>query len=359
MSIWDEKRKQAAAKLAQRVQESADTKGFMGTYYGILIRELGIEEWFCKGEEAHIIDIIPYLTSKNHPDPAVKQDEWAYVLILGVHEGIGVGNQSFICPAVNFRKKCPICEERRGLMENEKLEYDDPKVKALEAKRKTIYNIICYDNDKEQAKGVQIWTVAHWNFERHIIELSKATPRGGGHVPFASPEKEGKSIAFRREGKGFQDTKYLGHRFVDRDYIIPDEILNSAKCLEDIICVPTYEELYEIFYAKKTEEKQEPSKPAPVEEEKKKKEEEVPPAVGRGNRLRRTAEDTKTEKKSTEDIPETIIKKCPMPNGKFGSDLDNYDNCKSCPVWDDCLAEAERLDAERKSAREQARLRRG
>jgi len=247
MSIWEEKRRQAAEQLAARTQESHETRERSGKFRDFLRADIQIKRFNC-GEGDHLLDILCYIAGENNPNPKVRPGDLTYVLDIWVHDGIGANEDQFVCLSRNYNQRCPICERQKQL-KNEGYEWDDPQVKALEPRRRTLYNVLCYDNEREEAKGVQVWVVSHWNFERHVSELAKATPRGGGCIMFSHPD-QGKSIAFRREGKKMTDTKYVGHRFVDRNYIIPNEILEQTHCLEDLINIPDYKTVYEAFYGR-------------------------------------------------------------------------------------------------------------
>jgi len=232
-------------------------------------------------------------------------------------------------------------------------------VKSLNTSRRTIYNIIVYDTEKEEDKGVQVWEVAHWFMERHLTPLAK-DPRTAELLPFTDPD-EGKSIAFERQGSGQTGTSYLGHKFVDREYVIPDEILDSVYCLDELVQQTSYEELYEAYWGEPVEGSS--SKPvtaeeAPVEERKQttrlrggtaKPKEELQKAatLGRRRPQQATSPEATKEGESTE--------RCPN-GGVFGRDLDQLDGCNDCEIYDDCAIEADKIEEEEKKKKESVRV---
>ena len=248
--------------LIKRLNRSYEKKDDRGRFKSIFKEGLDIQFWQCS-EGEHLIDIIPYLAGKN--DPEVKEGEPTYCLDIWVHTNIGVNEDSYICLSRTYNKPCPICEYQKKL----KAQGADPDtIAALNPTRRVVYNIVCYDSEKEEEKGVQVWEVAHWFMERHLVVLAKGSRRSGV-ICFADPE-EGKSIAFTRQGKG-RNTQFIGHRFVDRDYKIPPEILESAYTLDEIIHIPTYDEVKEAFFgaeigAEELEEKEEPKEKEEAEE---------------------------------------------------------------------------------------------
>jgi len=326
--------------------------------------------WSCK-EGEHLIDIIPYLAGPN--DPITKEGEPTYVLDIKVHQNVGPSEGvDFVCLAENFGRPCPICEHRKQLRSEGA---EDELWKALYPKRRCIYNIICYDSAEEEEKGIQVWEVAWWFTERLFVELAKGPTvgrhrRGGddlGFIPFADPD-EGRSIAFTRQGSGAQNTSYLGHRFVERDYIIEDEILEKAWVLDELIYVPTYDEVYDAYWGGESFKEAEPE----VENE---KEDEIPESRP-SHRLRgrlvqnKEKEEEKEEEKIEDDIPEPSVEvsksddevpesdgnKCPG-RGRFGIDTDMLDACEQCTVWEACVDEYERLQKEREERRSRRRRR--
>jgi hypothetical protein len=216
----------------------------------------------------------------------------------------------------NFGKPCPICEHSKELREEGA---EDDVWKALKPKRMTVYNVVVYDDAKEEAKGVQIWVVAHWNMERHLNVLAQK-PRGGGKVLFSHPD-QGKSISFKRAGSGKDNTQYLGHNFQEREvdgvaYVIPDELLDATYCLEEIVHVADYDEINAAYYGSKATKQTEETvaKDQPVE---------------RKSRLRGSAPPPEPET-TNQDIPEC-----------FGVEIDQISDCQNCDIYDDCMVEFE------------------
>lgn len=320
-------RKQMSEQLLSRQDESFVSLKDSGKFKGFIKEDLDVPTWRCSVGD-HIIDVIPYLAGENNPNPKIKPGTISYVLILWVHQGIGLTSDSAVCPSRNYGKPCPICEQQKELMDNG-AEYKSKEVSDLSPVRKAIYNIVCYDSEKEEKKGVQVWVGSHFNFEKHIIELSRGV-RGGRGVLFSDPD-DGKSVAFKREGTTQTDTKYLGHRFVDRDYKITDEILEATYCLEDIVEHLSYEEIAQMFYGSSKE-----AEVVSVEPEK-----EVTETIS----LRRSSRFAKEEVPKEE---KAVDSKCPA-GAVFGEDVDKIDNCNGCKLFDDCLTEFERIEKEKKS----------
>ena len=231
------KRRVFSDGLSKATQRSYDTKDSFGGGVNYLKKDAKVKLWNCNDGE-HLLDVIPYVAGSH--DPNVKEGEPQYVLDVWVHKGVGALQQSFICPQKNFKSRCPICEKQLQMRKSG--EYSDDEVKELNAKRRTLYNVFVWDSKEEIRKGVQVWEVSHFFFEKHLAELSKR-PKGGGFIIFSDPDN-GKSISFKKKSKG-QNMEFLGHRFEDRDEEgeITDEMLESALVLDDLIHIPTIKEL--------------------------------------------------------------------------------------------------------------------
>ena len=197
--------------------------------------------WKCK-EGEHIIDIIPFLAGPTHHQ--VKEGEPTYLLDIWVHQKVGIDENDIVCLARNYNKACPVCEYINAERLKKNLTEDEENaLKALNPKRRCLYNIVCYDSTREENRGVQLWEVAHFLFEKKILSVAR-NPRGGGFVPFSSPDN-GKSIYFEREGSGIANTQYLGHKFIERQAAIDDGTLEQAYTLDELLIKLSYEEIKE------------------------------------------------------------------------------------------------------------------
>lgn len=231
------KRRVFSDGLSKATQRSYDTKDSFGGGIGYLKKDVKVKTWNCSDGE-HLVDIIPYVAGSS--DPNVKEGDPQYVLDIWVHRGVGALQQSYVCPQKNFKTRCPICEKQLQMRRSG--EFSDEEISSLNAKRRTMYNVYCWDSKEEMRKGVQVFEISHFFFEKHLAELSKR-PKGGGFIIFSDPDS-GKSVSFKKKSKG-SNMEFLGHRFEDRDEEseITDEMLESALCLDELIHIPTVKEL--------------------------------------------------------------------------------------------------------------------
>ena len=346
------------AELSQRAAESFARKDDTGKFRGILRETEGVKMW-RPGEGSHIFDIVPYRTGEH--DPKLPKGALAYVLDVWVHFNVGATEDSFVCPARTFSDKknslhqterCPVCDDQNILRKKmESLEDEDEikqmeeQIKALNPRRRVLYNVLVLDNAAEEEKGVQIWDVGHWSMERHLSVLSekKRGPSGavvGGHIPFASP-KNGKSVVFNKKGKGM-NTEFLGHRFEEREgYVIGPELLQAAKVLDEAINIPTYNDLYLSYHGVAPGEERPVAAAKPVEDI-------TADQQSAGRRTLRTpVEDPKPVETAAETkVEEGKDNKCPA-GGVFGRDADKIPGCRKCAddIWQACSKLAEEAAA--------------
>lgn len=346
------------AKLADRVKKSYNRRqGQNKSYF-----KSDIDATFWKvSEDDHIIDIIPYFAGNF--DPLTKPGEPTYGLEIYAHQGVGPDERAVVCMLENYGKPCPICEHRQEL----RSQYPDDKDmwKHLYPKRRMVYNIICYDSAKEEEKGIQVWEVAWWFSERHFSQLARTGKRPGygsvTYTPFADPD-EGKMISFSREGQGAQNTQFLAHKFIDREVPISEEILAQALVLDELLYIPTYEEVYSMYYQTEFEgdssqsktSKSEPDKPhsddsatepvsTPRQDNKA-----MPPSRSESSqselksvkqRTKRTVESKRDKQDKQTDVSESdqspAKPTCPG-GGEFGVHTDELDACEQCALWSDC-----------------------
>lgn len=234
----------ALLKRTEEAHQRINEYGKFGRFYAAPKGSSApLKIWKCK-EGEHIIDIIPFLAGPKHHQ--VREGEPTYLLDIWVHQKVGMDENDIVCLARNYNEPCPICEYLNAKrLEKDLTEEAEDALKALNPKRRCLYNVICYDSTREEDRGVQLWEVAHFLFEKKILSVAR-NPRGGGFVPFSSPDN-GKSIYFEREGSGVTNTQYLGHKFIERQTAITDESLEEAYILDELITKFPYEEIKEMF----------------------------------------------------------------------------------------------------------------
>jgi hypothetical protein len=190
--------------------------------------------------------------------------------------------------------------------------------------------------------------------EKHIAPLAKTPVRGAGkstdmYVAFSDPDT-GKSISFTRKGTK-RNSEFLAHKFVDRNYQIPDEVLDVAFTLDECVNHSTYDEINLAFQggggdvAPTVEEAPAPQPSAAPAESRLRTRTPAPAAEPPTPAPDANPTPVATPRTRTTAAPGTVgTQVCPV-GGIFGADCEKYNECATCTVWDDCSAEKDKIDA--------------
>lgn len=336
-------------ELKERRAKSSDRKASSGgSFKSFLVcpEDVAIYKPSTDGDD-HEIDILTYQAGKR--DPLREDGEWTGGLDIFVHQNVGSNNDQFVCPAQDsYEQPCPICECRQELYN----EGEKDKANRLWPSRRTVYNILNYDNKEEEEKGVQIFPVAFAYLEEPIAKLvAKAQRRGDKNIDpnidVADPDN-GRTISFNVSKKTItiRDKPvtvpdYSAIELIPRNYKITDEDLDDCYCLDDFIYLGEeneekdeidwkafYKEIDEAFTGGDSEEEKDTdtdkggrgrSRNRGSEKDEDKKEEATDTDKGsrrRGSKKDKEKEETETNKDS-----------CP---GEFAVDVGSFSECENC-----------------------------
>lgn len=237
----------ALMKRHKRQIENKDTRtAFRSALFDYEKMPEGVSIWSPKDGD-HLIDIIPFTVGSQMPldrqtgGITAKEGEIDYLVDVDVHCRIGADRMDFVCPRSNFGKPCPICQYLRNEGSG-----NDELWRKYKTTRRTIYLVWVHDSPEDEAKGIQIWNVAHFFMENKLQPLA-TLPRGGGYKMYSHPN-EGSNISFTIRKKGMGNVEFLGHALYDRERPIPQSILNRTFPLDEVIKMhPSYEEMQEAF----------------------------------------------------------------------------------------------------------------
>jgi len=321
-------------------------------------------------------DVIPFFAGSQHP--TVKKDELHFMVRLWVYQNSCNNGIPYVAPFDNWNKPDPIKEymiARGRLPEDE--------FKKVAAKDRCVFLIWPHNTSEEEAKGIHIYESSFsWSYEK--MKEESEMPMGGGHIPFADPDK-GKTFYFKLEKSGsYKDARgveregrKISHcKFLDRKEPIPESILDQTFPLDEAIKMHVpYEELYIAFHGKKPPKEgytSYPSASSHNEEYENPMEDDVPHETEQetedsergGDEEERTEQNTRqvrrppiTRKSKQEQSEDGDTgsghtdegNQCPYGH-VFGVDLEKYpDDCGTCAKWDECNKEEDRLMSEKKA----------
>jgi hypothetical protein len=295
--------------LAKQAKHQADTKdsGGSGAKAINITKEMAFKPQVGKNK----VDIIPFKAGKNNPN--TEPGEFAYVLDFWVHKGVGPNNDNILCPAKNFRKPCPICEE----IERMRQDGSDPdSAKALQAKRRVAYNFVDVGN---KSKQVKVFEASHFLFEKELLDESMSD---GDMVDFFTLE-DGKTVCFRANEKSFKTGKYFEYKsfsFEDRKEGYPESFVKKAVCLDELLNVLSYDQVSALFFGSGIQ-ADDPDADEDDEDEDDEDEDELEPEPVKKSKPAAKADGDK-------DV-------CPHGH-KFG-EYDEHDECADCDLWKKCM----------------------
>lgn len=294
--------------LAKRYETSYGKRDGGGSSKGGVINYRkydGEVKFFNPTEGKHRINIIPYvIKSKNHPlvkSGEAEIGEKDYVLDFFTHRGVGPGEKTVLCLKNTFGKPCPICEQASALRKAGK----EKEANGLKASRRVAYNV----EDLKEPGVLKVFETSHYLFEKELIEEARDDEEGG-FIDFAD-EEEGMEIKFRASKvtkNNMEFTEFKSFSFEDRDEPIDKKLLDSAISFDELLTVPTYEEVEKILYGEDDEEDDEKPKKKSKRVEDDDEDEEEP--------------EEDDEEEEEEEEPKKPLKSKPVKNSKSDDDDD-------------------------------------
>lgn len=223
---------QERSEEASRERQQQQTGGFDS-----IIKD---SEIFKPKEGENNIRILPPTWDfKEHPD----QENWAWMAYL--HRDIGADKSTYLCLEKNNKGKCPICEARHGLR-------DEELAKALKPKTSMMAYIIDRDDEKS---GPKIWMFSN-KMEVDIQLL--ADDKQEGILKIDHPD-EGYDISFVRTGTKL-NTRYNGIQVARRSSPLADRQKDQDKWLDfiqdnpipELLDFKTYDYLKQVYEGKRS-----------------------------------------------------------------------------------------------------------
>lgn len=292
--------------------------------------------FFTPIEGKNRINIIPYvIKTRNHPlvrRRGYEIGDLDYVMDIYVHRNVGPSEANVICLKSTFGKPCPICEQAALLRKQGK----EKEAAELKPSRRVFYNV----QDMKEPDKLKVFETSHYLFEKELIDESRDNDEGG-FVDFADPD-DGREIKFRAREvqKGTMKYKeFKSFSFEKRDEPISDELLESAISFDEVMNVPTYEEVEKILFGTDSDDEEDDEKfDKEFDESSYDDDEEKPVKKPSKNR----EEDDEPSNEAVAEVgekfepPSKSCGNCPFGH-RFGKDCDEFDDCGNCDNWDKCV----------------------
>ena len=297
-----------------------------------------------------IFDILPYpvtddhhLDNQKYEDDARVGDFW-WKRPVKVHRNVGPEEISIICPTT-IGKKCPICEygsQRR------KAGDDWDEIKEIFPKDRTIFLISIVDATECEidypAGDILLMDQSYHTFTKYLLE---EVDRSIDNDNFPDPY-DGLSLKvyFREKKIGKQSFCEAGKiDFEPRESQFDEELINGLPSLDDAMVIKDYKEIQALYFGmedlddSEVDNQELEEEAPPAKREKKTTSRSTPRAKKMETKKEPEAEEEPAKKptpKEKEPVPKrSTAKKCPI-GVNFGEDFDQYKECDTCKIWDDC-----------------------
>lgn len=188
------------------------------------------------------IDIVPYEASKG--DKSGKEGFLVPYLAYEAHE-IGPDNERWCCPERMANKPCPVCKFQRKLKVDPHASED--RIKALYPRKRRIY--LFRDRDDKERRLFAYETGVKKSFGEVIDQAMEFGGEDENFDNFHDPE-EGYWLSINVVEDTFNGNKYNKPalvQFQKRTKPMPDDLLDKAPSMTDLLVIPSYEELEQMF----------------------------------------------------------------------------------------------------------------
>jgi hypothetical protein len=118
-----------------------------------------------------------------------------------------------------------------------------------------MYQVWDVSSDKSKSLGPQIMECSSFLMSEKIANIEKRVARPGqtlseddAYINYFDPE-DGKTLYFKAvQSKNNQGCMQDGHKFIDRNYVIPENVLEACVDLAGYIEVKSYDDLYFLLH---------------------------------------------------------------------------------------------------------------
>jgi|SRR5882672_399591 len=258
----------------------------------------GIPVFTPKKDTSHNIDMVPWDVGEGNP--YANSGDLYYERTYFTHPYMGPGNQTFICAAQTFKKPCACCDYRNKVSG----ENPDPSaavkklIRSLMPKERQLW--LVYDRDDSNCKTVKVWEISFHNFGTYLddkIQRAKNDKSDPDGIKFARLKKfadpvNGRTLCVGSSSKTIEGGKpflvFPDIEFRKRIEPIPDEILESAFCVDNLITMPDYKKVKEVLHQAAPDDDEENTGADETEEtetEEEEEEEEVTATFAKGDEV--------------------------------------------------------------------------
>lgn len=243
---------------ARRRAEEHSTGGGWGTYLNI---PEGVEMLSIKKPQIMRADIIPFIAGKDNP--FANQGDPYFERTFYVHRDVGPQKGMFICLASTYGKPCPICEHRAELTRSS--DADEDLIASLVPKERQLFNFLEHEETRKGVeKTMKLVEMSFHNFGKLLdmkVQSGDKLEDGSGEYDLFADLESGMTLRITWVQEQMGRTKFIKAgdiEFKPRNKPLPEEYMEQAVCLDDILKPMPYKKLKELFLQVSSAEDEEP-----------------------------------------------------------------------------------------------------
>lgn len=205
----------------------------------------GMKTFSLKKAGVARIDVLPYEVQEGANNPHADAGFLAYQRTYYAHRNVGPNEDMYLCLRETWKEKCPICEQRFILKDDE--DADTALIKNMVAKERQLWNVINLEADPDE---VLLWDISYHLFGRCLRTFIQNADEGDNYDSFFHLE-DGLSLKLMVEEKSLGGGKPFlsveGIEFKQRKRQYDDSWLDKVANLDSLLIKPDYETLRRTF----------------------------------------------------------------------------------------------------------------
>ena len=188
------------------------------------------------------VDLLSYRVGTRNP--YAKEGTLHPELTYFTHRGIGADSNTFVCPKKTAGKRCPVCEDRRRML-NDK-DGDEDLIKDLAPKERQLW--VVKDHEAPD-RGFQVWDISFHLFGKKLDAAVKNSDEEDGYEFFAD-NQDGLTLKIGFGEKSFGSNTFYEAETIDfkpRKENYAKDVADELPCLDDLLIILPYEKLKAIY----------------------------------------------------------------------------------------------------------------
>ena len=244
----------------ERVSGAEGTQIHMGGRLAIKV-PAGVTCFKPEAGKTYTGDIVEYTCGDGNPVMSAKKGRRYYERTYYVHSMVGPNKATVLCNSRCFNEKCYICEQAAKISAANPNPNDNVK-KQLQDLRPKVRQLFNWYDWNDKGKGVQLFEISYKMFGEFLgNKLNAAARKGDKRKEFfyAPGKKEGYGLELSPTKKQIESNSAIEINtieFVERTKDVPEEILDQAICLDDLVTESklSYKEVKSLFEGGETDE---------------------------------------------------------------------------------------------------------